>query len=344
MSTILFVGGGSVGHIAPAIAVWNELKKIEPTAKAHFVCSERPDDAAFLSAFGLPFTIFRAPRLSISFPFKFHQAKREANRILSTLNPDVIFSKGGYVSVPICLAAKKKGIPIILHESDTIGGRANKIVGAWAEKICTGFPIEMEKAVHTGNPVRSEITNGSKDAGLDITGFTGEKPILMVIGGSQGAQAINEAVKKLLPKLLGLCDIIHITGRGKNVATDTKGYWSRPFVNEELPHLYACASLALSRSGAGSIGELAANGIPAILVPLRGVGHDHQQKNAEHVESVGACLLIQQDKLESKLFEIVQNLVEDKAELQELSSSIKKLHNPDSAKKIANIILEDMNN
>ena len=155
------------------------------------------------------------------FPFTFLRAVGRAKKILNEQKPDILFSKGGYVSLPLCYAAKKQKIPIILHESDSVSGNANKIVAKWADKICTGFPNlatyqHNHITTYTGNPVRAYITEGSKKEGLSIAGFDGTKPVLLVMGGSQGAKAINEAVMAQLDDLLLRCDIIHITGRGKS--------------------------------------------------------------------------------------------------------------------------------
>jgi len=337
---ILFVGGGSVGHIAPSVAVWNVLKKMQSNASAHFVCSPRPDDAPFLEANNVEHSILDAPRLSISFIWKYMKAKKEAAKILSSFNPDVVFSKGGYISIPLCAAAKQKGVPIVLHESDSVSGRANAIVSKWAKAICTGFPTQKTNTICTGNPVRSSIQNGSKEAGLQLTGFSGIKPILMVIGGSQGATSINDAIINLLPELLQSYDVIHITGREKRIDVQKDGYWSTEFVNEEIADLYAITDIAISRAGAGSIGELAANSIATILVPLRSVGHDHQQKNAEVIEDAGACIVLQQGDLNSKLSDILKEILNDKKKRVDLEEQIHLLHKEDAAEQIANTIVK----
>ncbi len=340
MYKILFVGGGSIGHIAPAITVWQKLKESDPSAEAVFICSKRKDDASFLMEKNLPYIAIDAPKLSLSFIWKFPIALRNAKKIISSVQPDIIFSKGGYVSVPICWVAHKKDIPIILHESDTVSGRANRLVARWASYVCMGFPLEPlpPKSEGTGNPVRPEVMQGSKEEGLKLTGFSGSKPILLVMGGSQGAQSINDIIFELLPQLLDHVDIVHITGEGKGKDIQQKGYWSAPFVNKELPHIYAIADIALSRAGAGSIGELAANSIPSILVPLREVGHDHQQKNAEYIEKKGGCILLQQADLEARLLETAQALLIDHKKRQSLSEAMQSLYQDNAAEKIATII------
>lgn len=347
MRKILFVGGGSVGHIAPAVAVWEELKKRMPDASAHFVVSTRPDDAGFLLTTGLPFTTFDAPRLSCAFPYAFWKSCRAAAKIIERERPALVFSKGGYVSVPFCFVAHRKGIPIVLHESDVVGGYANRIVGRWAKTVCQGFQTRKTNDanhIFTGNPVRAGINKGSRDEGLRITGLSGKKPILLVMGGSQGAQAINDAIVAQLPDLLLRCDIIHITGRGKNHTNHgspiTDHYYATEFATSTLPHLYACSDIALSRAGAGSIAELAANRIPTILVPLRGVGHDHQQKNAEEAELLRGCMVLQQNLLSSQLLTALHSLVSDEPLRRRMSENFAAMWVPDAACLIAKCIAE----
>ena len=348
MSHILFVGGGSIGHIATAVSVWEECQRIVPDLTAHFVCSPRPDDAAFLSDHELPYTILDAPRASLLFLWKFFRAVKEARIILSEQKPDLIFSKGGYVSLPLCFAAKKRGIPIILHESDSVSGRANAIVARWAKHICTGFSDTDYKGAHTytGNPIRKAITEGSREEALRITGLDGSKPILVVMGGSQGAVAINDTLTSMLEDVLLRCNVIHITGRSKATeiahVASSNHYYQTEFANEELPHFYAAADLALSRAGAGSIAELAANGIPSILVPLRGVGHDHQYRNALLAEKSGGCIHKEQEQLQHTLLPAIHTLISDRELRKEMSKKVHSLHRQDSALQIAKIILQTL--
>lgn len=338
MPRILFVGGTSVGHIAPAVAIWEELKNIGEF-DAHFVCSPRPDDAPFLEANKLPYTILDAPRLSASFPFKFIRAVHNAKHILDDKQPDIIFSKGGYVSLALCFAAKKRGIPIITHESDAVSGYANRIIAKWADVVCTGFPSQH---THTGNPIRKNITNGSREQGLRSTGLSGNKPILLVTGGSQGAMAINNAVASQLHDLLLRCDVIHITGRGKATKVSANGYTQKEFVTDELPDIYAATNIALGRGGIGLLSELAACGIPTIVVPLRGVGHDHQYNNALAAERTGGCIHLDESELSTKLLSTVHTLVTDTSLREEMSKKIANFAQADAALQIARIIVKTL--
>ena len=346
MSLILFAGGGSVGHIAPAIAVWEELKKMQSNVDALFLCADRPDERDFLTARNLKFHVLNAPRASAALPWKFWLAMLAANRLLTAHHPTVIFSTGGYISLPVCAAAFSRRIPIILHESDAVPGRANMLIGIVASRISAGLTDEplRGRLTVTGNPIRPEVTQGSRETGLRLTGFSGQRPILLVAGGSQGAQALNEAVADNIQSLLSVCDIIHITGRGKKTSVASSGYWQSEFVTTEIPHLYACADMALSRAGAGMIGELAANGIATIFCPLRDVGHDHQQANADLVLATGGCIVIQQPELSSRLVDTVSALAASAEQRRIVGENLRKLHHSDAAQKIAGIIANSLNN
>ena len=299
---ILFAGGGSIGHIAPALAVWEALRERRPEACAHFVCAANGTDGDFLAENGCAFTAITTPRIGLRLPLQIFTAYRQAARTIDAFNPDIVFSKGGAISVPVCFAAHRKNIPIVLHESDAVSGRANRLVARWAQRVCT----------ECGNPVRRAVTHGSREKGLALTGFSGNRPILLVMGGSQGAQTLNGIVLDKLNELTTICDIIHITGKGKSPGpsiSQNPSYWSAPFVIAELPHLYAIASAALSRAGAGAIAELEANGIPAVLVPLRGVGHDHQYTNAVVASRKPLFMHLEQETLREQLFPAVRQLI-----------------------------------
>ncbi|MBI3332229.1 UDP-N-acetylglucosamine--N-acetylmuramyl-(pentapeptide) pyrophosphoryl-undecaprenol N-acetylglucosamine transferase [Candidatus Peregrinibacteria bacterium] len=339
---ILCVGGGSVGHTAPAVAVIRAIQKEDPKAEIHMICSPREDEAAFLRVEKIPFTTLPIPRRNLFFPFQFLRSYREALSILERTKPAVIFSKGGGLSLPACFAAMRRRIPIVLHESDARTGLASRLIAWKAVKVCTGFPgVKLRPdEVWTGNPVRPQITMGDRTQGLRRTGLSGARPILLITGGSQGAQSFNEVVREHLADLLLLCDVIHLTGRGKQTISEKKsGYFAEEFALDDLPHLYACATLALSRGGAGSISELAANGIPTIVVPLEGVAQNHQVENAKRAAAGGGARLLLQAKLRSNLLSEVRSLLAHPEKLREMSVAMRSLSLPDAAEKIAHFVL-----
>lgn len=346
MTRILFVGGGSIGHIAPSVAIWNAYKNIQEGATAHFVCSPKPEDITFLKENQLEYTALHAPRLSLGFPLVFVKAVQKAHVILRAVKPDVVFSKGGYVSVPLCFAAHRQKIPIVLHESDAVSGYANRLVSLWAHNVCKGFPTVLRSPVSsyhfTGNPVRSDIAKGSKKEGLAFTGLKGDRPILLVIGGSQGAKGINNTIVELLPDILLRCDVIHITGVGKQTNISKEGYFQTEFAHDELKDIYACATVAVSRAGAGSLSELSVCRIPTIVIPLRDVGHDHQYKNAQVAAKSGGCMHIEQSEMMQKLLPAVHTIVTDKKIHAEMAHKITTLSNPDAALQIAKIVVSTL--
>ncbi len=344
---ILFISGGSGGHLTPLIAVEQALKKLQPKAKTHFLCSLKPADSAYLTHEKVAFTQAPIPKKNYLLPITYLQNRRIAKKVLRDFKPDAIFSKGGAVSVPLCKLAKKRSIPIIIHESDSVMGKANKMIAKDASVICLGFPPSDEqrtpgvKTVVTGNPVRTSITKGKKKAGLDLAHLTGKHPVLLVLGGSQGAEAINDAIRYHIKELIPLCDIVHITGPGKKGAERRAGYWSKEFVYDELKDLYAIADLVLSRAGAGTIGECIANDIPMILVPIRGLANDHQYENAVRAQAKGAAIILEQHHLDRDLADLVRTLLDKKnGRMQEMQKAITLLQQPEAARHIAKIILE----
>src|SRR3989344_1324869 len=333
---ILFAGGGSVGHIAPSVAVWQAMKQLDASTEPLFLCSDRMEDLNYIAKERVPVRAVALPKRNLWMPMLLVQAYRQAALSIRLFKPDVVFSKGGAVSVPICLAAWWKKIPIVLHESDARMGIANRMIAKIADTVCLGFDETMivdPRMQVTGNPVRAGVTKGVKEEGLRITGFSGDRPVLMVIGGSQGATAINDVVRTLLPKLLETFDVIHLTGPGKNGAPKTAGYFAKEFAYEELPHLYAVTSVALSRAGAGGICELAANGIQTILTPLRGVANDHQQANALAAARSEGCIVLPQEKLSAELLPTLQNMIEPGRHVL-LSERISGLNPPNAAQRL----------
>lgn len=342
---VLFAGGGSLGHVAPSIAIARALQELRKDIAVHFVVSDRTEEAEFVQQEGFSVSALRAPRLGWGFLWNFARAVRRAHKLLEETKPHVIFDKGGFVSVPVCFAARKKGIPIILHESDAVSGWANWFVSHWAKVVCLGFEGSMKRinTVFTGNPVRPAVIEGSRQRGLAITGLSRMRPVLLVLGGSQGALALNRAVAAHLSSLLEICEIIHLTGKGKSVvAQNPPGYWQCAFAGEEYPHLLATADLALSRAGAGTIAELSATGLPTILVPLEGVAHNHQRRNAEYAVRSGGCILLEQSRLAPALVSTVQHLIEAKDSRHIMATAMRALHRPDAARQIAEVIAQQL--
>ena len=291
-------------------------------------------------------------------PWTLWKTYREAWRMLRLCKPDVLLSKAGGITIPVCLAARRLHIPIVLHESDAVQGRATRFLSRWASAVCYGFPtgenlecgignqgteptfkIQHAKFIQTGNPIRPDIAKGSRKKGLSFTGLSGKRPILLVLGGSQGALAINDVIARRLDELLAFCDVAHVTGPGKGGGKKRRGYWHAPIVYDELPDLLAIADVALSRGGMGSIGELAACMVPTIICPLRGVGHDHQQKNAEAVAAMGGCVLLDQGRLDADIVTSVRQFLHDPVKAKTTAKSLHSLYTASASRHIAKIMM-----
>lgn len=275
---IVLTGGGSAGHVTPNLALLPRLRA--EGYEVHYIGTAEGIEKSLVGGLeGVTYHAISAGKLrryfslkNLTDPFKVVGGVFQARRIISRVKPDVVFSKGGFVSVPVVIAAKGKA-PIVAHESDYTPGLANKITAKLADKVCVTFEDTLkyvgEKGVHTGTPIRPELYRGDRQRGLDFAGFSGERPVLLVMGGSQGAQAINDALRAALPKLTRMFDIIHLCGRGKlDESISEPGYVQYEYISDELPDLFAAADIILSRAGANAIFEFLALAKPALLIPL----------------------------------------------------------------------------
>ena len=249
MKKIVLTGGGTAGHVTPNIALIPELKKAG--YEIYYIGSYEGIEKKLIEKLGIPYYGISSGKLrryidlkNISDPFKVLKGFAQARKLLKKIKPDVVFSKGGFVSVPVVVAAKSRKIPCIIHESDMTPGLANKICIPSATKVCCNFPetvksLPADKAVLTGTPIRQELLNGSKEAAREFCGFTDDKPVLMVIGGSLGAASVNENIRKILPELLKEFQVIHLCGKGKmdESLKDTKGYVQYEYIKQELADL-----------------------------------------------------------------------------------------------------------
>ncbi len=349
---IIFSGGGSSGHLLPSLAIADAITTKDSSLKPVFICSDQPSETSALITANKKYLVIHAgkfPRgLSIrilTFPILFLVSFLESMVHLLRTKPVLIMSKGGFVSVPVCIVGFFFRIPIILHSSDSVPSLSDRIIGRLATKICTGFPESalpqalQKKAIQTGNPVRLAIFDGSRAAGQRITGFSGRRPVLLIIGGSQGSVALNTAVEKNFSALLELADIIHLTGDGKQINKQHARYFARTSVLDELPHLYGFADLVVTRAGAGVLSELAALKKAAVVVPLPGVAHDHQIRNAEFLAARQAVEFLSQDHLSDLSF-VVGRLLGDTPKRVALGEALSRALPSDAATKIADIILD----
>ena len=310
MKRIILTGGGTAGHVTPNIALIPKLRELG--FDIHYIGSYNGIEKDLIEPFGIPYHGISSGKLRRYFslqnftdPFRVIKGFGEARKLIKNLKPDVIFSKGGFVSVPVVLAGKKCKVPVIIHESDMTPGLANKIAIPSAAKICCNFPETLDclpegKAVLTGSPIRQELLSGNKIAAMDLCKFTADKPVILVIGGSLGAVAVNEAVRAALPELLKQFQIIHLCGKGKvdHSLKEIKGYCQFEYIKNELRDLFALADVVISRAGANAICELLALRKPNLLIPLSAkASRGDQILNARSFERQGFSMVLEEEDL-----------------------------------------------
>ena len=328
MKKIIMTGGGTAGHVTPNIALLPSLK--EAGYDVTYIGSYTGIEKELIEAQGIPYYGIASGKLrryfdlkNMSDPFRVIKGLGQAMRLMKKIKPDIVFSKGGFVSVPVVLAAKACGIPAIIHESDITPGLANRIAIKGAKKVCCNFPetlkyLPADKAVLTGSPMRKELFSGDKEIAYKLCGFPSErKPVLLIIGGSLGSKAINEAVRKILPQLLKDFHVIHLCGKGNLDASlsGLEGYAQFEYVSKELTHMFALTDLAISRAGANSICELLALHKPNILIPLSAAASRGDQiLNARSFEAQGfSCVIQEEDITDILLLETVHKVYLNRA-------------------------------
>lgn len=313
MKKIVMTGGGTAGHVTPNIALFDSLQK--DGYEIHYIGSYEGIEKGLIEDkkipyYGISSGKFRRYRSwkNLTDPFRVLHGFFQVRRLLGRIRPNVVFSKGGFVSVPVVMAAKTRHIPVIIHESDLTPGLANKLAMPSATKVCCNFPetlpyLPKEKAVLTGSPIRQELLHGNKQAAKDFCGFTGDLPILMVMGGSIGSVYINNAIRGCIDTLLTKYQIIHLCGKGNidESLKDKKGYAQFEYISENLPDLFAAADLVVARAGANSICELLALHKPNILIPLsRNASRGDQILNANSFAKQGFSAVLEEEEVTSE--------------------------------------------
>lgn len=351
---ILITGGGSGGHITPLLAVAKNLQQHNSNLKLLYLGSGNPLEKKLSQTAKIPYQAISTGKLRRYFDlqnlkdfFLFLKGIWQAYFLIKKHNPQLIFSKGGFVSLPVCLAGAMQKKTIILHESDIAMGLANRIISRIAKRICLTFdqiPLKDHyKYVVTGTPVRPFLLKGKVKLTLEKLQFKKEKPILLVMGGSQGAQFINNLIFKNLKELLKKYQIIHLCGQGKQKLIKEVGYLGFEYVEEELADFYAIASLIISRAGANSLAEISAIGKPSLLIPLPSAANNHQFKNAEFFSNQKAAIMLEESKLSDQIFLDKIDTILSNSDLQkEIQNNLQKLYNPKSTEQITNVILTEL--
>ena len=326
MKHIVLTGGGTAGHVTPNIAMIPRLKELG--YKISYIGSYEGIEKKLIEELGIPYYGISSGKLRRYFdvknftdPFRVLKGFMEAKKLMKELKPDVVFSKGGFVTVPVVIAASRRKIPTFIHESDMTPGLANKICIPFATKVCCNFPetisnLPKDKAVLTGTPIRQELLTGSKEKGLAFTGLSPDKPVILIIGGSLGATAVNEAVRSILPELLEDFQVVHLCGKGKldENLKDTKGYVQYEYIKKELADLFALADIVISRAGANAICELSALNKPNLLIPLSArASRGDQILNARSFEHLGYSKVLEEEEItKESLLDAVHDLYENR--------------------------------
>ncbi|MBQ9091187.1 MAG: undecaprenyldiphospho-muramoylpentapeptide beta-N-acetylglucosaminyltransferase [Anaerotignum sp.] len=322
---ILLTGGGTAGHVTPNLALLPYLKA--EGYEIAYIGSQNGIERTLIEAEGIPYYGISTGKLrrylskeNIKDMFRVVKGIGEARKLIKKLKPDLVFSKGGFVAVPVVLGAKSNNVPVIIHESDITPGLANKIAMPSARVVCSTFPETLQyvpkgKGVHTGTPIRKELFEGDRQKGLAACKFTGEKPVLLMMGGSLGAVKLNNCLREILPELVKTFDVIHLCGKGNLDAhfRDQEGYMQFEYVSDGLNDLLAAADIIVSRAGSNSISEFLALKKPHLLIPLSArASRGDQILNAASFEKQGFARVLDEDEMtaesmKAEIFELYEN-------------------------------------
>jgi len=329
LKTIVLTGGGTAGHVTPNLALIPNLKA--NGWDIQYIGSYNGIEKELVQKENIPYHPIASGKLrrylsveNLKDPFKVIKGYFDAYTILKKLKPKVVFSKGGYVTVPVVLAASHLKIPVIIHESDMTPGLANKIAMGSAKTICVNFEETLKyvgsKGIYTGSPIRAELFKGSKGEGNRLCGFDEVRPTLLMMGGSLGARKINEVLREALPSLLEKYNVVHICGKNNldESLVGLNGYKQFEYVREELPHLFAMADVMLSRAGANALAEIIALNIPSLLIPLsQAASRGDQILNANAMNKKGYCEVLFEENLDkSTLIEKINNLYSNRQQFR----------------------------
>lgn len=326
MKRILLTGGGTAGHVTPNIALLPGLNELGYDIQ--YIGSYDGIEKKLIREFGIPYHGIASGKLrryfdlkNITDPFRVAAGFFQSKKLLKELKPDIVFSKGGFVSVPVVQAARMLRIPVIIHESDMTPGLANKLAIPAASKVCCNFPetvshLPAGKAVVTGSPIRAELRHGNRLEAIKFCGFTAEKPVLLIIGGSLGSVAVNNAIRGILPRLLEKFQVIHLCGKGNldDSLNGTAGYVQFEYIKQELADLFSLADIVVSRAGANAICEMLELRKPMLLIPLSAAAsRGDQLLNAESFRKQGFSEVLREEDLSpDRLFDTILHLYENR--------------------------------
>lgn len=326
MKKIVLTGGGTAGHVTPNIALIPYLQK--EGYDVYYIGSNGGMEEELIKKCGIPYYGVSSGKLRRYFDkknfsdiFKVLKGILQSKHIIKKIKPNVVFSKGGFVAVPVVVGAALNKVNVVCHESDITPGLANKLAMPFAKAVCTTFPeavkhIKDNKGIHTGTPIRDMLFNGSKEKGIAMCGFSGNKPVILIMGGSQGSVKVNNSVRELLGKLLPKYDIVHLCGKGNldENLNNKEGYKQFEYVSDELPNLFAMADMVISRAGSNAICEFLALHKPMLLIPLgKNASRGDQILNAQSFKKQGFAEVIDEEKMtKGSLFDTINRVYENR--------------------------------
>ena len=326
MKKIVLTGGGTAGHVTPNIALIPYLK--EEGYEIYYIGSKGGMEEELIKKCGIPYYGISSGKLrryfdkkNFSDVFKVVKGIFQAKYIIHKIKPDVVFSKGGFVAVPVVIGAHMNKVNVVCHESDITPGLANKLAMPFAKAVCTTFPeavnhIKDNKGIYTGTPIRDMLFNGNREKGLELCDFSGNKPVMLIMGGSQGSVKVNNSIRELLNKLLPKYDIVHLCGKGNadENLKDRAGYKQFEYISEELPDIFAMSDFVVSRAGSNAICEFLALHKPMLLIPLgKNASRGDQILNAQSFKKQGFAEVIDEEKMtKGSLFDAINNLYDNR--------------------------------
>jgi UDP-N-acetylglucosamine--N-acetylmuramyl-(pentapeptide) pyrophosphoryl-undecaprenol N-acetylglucosamine transferase len=365
MMRIVLTGGGTGGHIFPLVSVAKKIREKVGNVDLLYLGANDELERQVMAESGIRTKYVMSGKIRRYFSlanigdfFKIPFGIIQALWYLLWYMPDAVFSKGGYVAVPVSFAAWVYSIPILTHESDSIPGLANRMIGAMSDRVAISYPrtrryFSEKKVFLTGNPVRDDINRGSKGEFLKKYSLTESRPIILVLGGSQGAKNINIAITSILGEIVKLGQVLHQTGKANyeetikmarvsGIKENRDGYYPIAFIMpSEMKDFLAAADVIISRAGANSISEIAANGKSSILIPLPGAANNHQGMNAYYLAENGGAIVLEESNLgRSMLIQKIESILNDKELKDKLSRNIKEFYHVDAADKIAQGIID----
>jgi len=347
LKTIILTGGGTAGHVTPNLALIPHLQ--QEGYRVLYIGTQDGMEKGLIEKTGIPYYSVSTGKLrrymskeNFTDAFKVVKGIAQAKALIKKLKPDIVFSKGGFVAVPVIIGAKLNGVPVIAHESDLTPGLANKIAMPFAKVVCTTFPETVKyipdgKGINTGSPIRDELFKGDRQKGLEICGFNNEKPVLMMMGGSLGSQKINKVLREDIDRILEKYQFVHICGKGNIADIQKTGYRQFEYLSEELTHVLAAADCVISRAGSNSISEFLALKKPMLLIPLSAnASRGDQILNAESFEKQGFAIVLKEEEMnDESLFKNIDELFLKK---ETLKAAMDKSHMTNGVENVCEII------